>query len=83
MAESALTRARRISDLAVGALEAVGSPKSVVELVDLLKSDRSERSIERALRGRRSRGARRRSVAAARLGKRGFRWGGTGFFGRG
>ncbi|WP_308256420.1 hypothetical protein [Rhodococcus sp. FH8] len=49
VAESALTRARRISDLAVGALEAVGSPKSVVELVDLLKSDRSERSIERAL----------------------------------
>ncbi|MDV6277616.1 hypothetical protein R3Q06_29420 [Rhodococcus erythropolis] len=49
VADSALTRARRISDLAVGALEAVGSPKPVGELVELLKSDRSERSIERAL----------------------------------
>ncbi|MDV6269831.1 hypothetical protein [Rhodococcus globerulus] len=46
---SALTRARRISDLAVGALEALGTPKTVPELAALLRTDRTERSIERAL----------------------------------
>ncbi|MGC0363080.1 hypothetical protein ABH922_001064 [Rhodococcus sp. 27YEA15] len=49
VAGSALTRTRRISDLFVGALEALGSPKSVPELAALVKSDRSEQSIRRAL----------------------------------
>lgn len=51
VAGSALTRTRRISDLAVGALESVGSPRSVAQLVELLQFDRGERSLERALEG--------------------------------
>ncbi|MCJ0906087.1 hypothetical protein [Rhodococcus sp. ARC_M6] len=49
VAGSALTRVRRISDLAIGGLEALGSSQTVAELVDALQFDRSERSLERAL----------------------------------
>lgn len=49
VAGSALTRVRRISDLAIGGLEALGSPQTVAELAKALQFDRSERSLERAL----------------------------------
>lgn len=48
---SALIRVRKIADLMVGALEAVGEPQTSAQLAELVQSTRSEKSIDVALTG--------------------------------
>jgi hypothetical protein len=50
VADSALTHSKRIADLAVGALEAIGAPRSAEQLVGALASDRPARSVDTALK---------------------------------